>query len=387
VTIPAGQPTAAITLTPIDDADFEGDETVNLTLTANAAYSIGTPGAASVTVADNDVPTVTVDATDAAASEATSDPGTFTVTRTGVTTTLLDVLYAIGGTATNDSDFTPTLTGTVTIAAGQATGTITITPVNDPDIEGDETVSLTLSANAAYRVGTLGAVSVTIADNVVPPISQCGALFSGAIGAAAEVDTFTFSGQAGQIVTLALASTGGFSANPGTTGGATLTLVGPSGTAVGTLRSNSVNNFALRDAGTYVLRVNATNLATTGSYNVSLNCLLPVPTPAPILQCGALQAGTLTAPGEVDLYAFSGLAGQIVTLALASTGGFSANPGTTGGATLTLFGPSGTEVRAPLRSTSQRNYTLPAIATYVIRVNATNLTTTGSYSVRLICPA
>ena len=75
--------------------------------TANAAYSVGTPGTATVTIADNDVPTVTVAASDAAASEAGSDPGTFTVTRTGATTTSLNVQYSVGGTATSGSDYTP----------------------------------------------------------------------------------------------------------------------------------------------------------------------------------------------------------------------------------------------------------------------------------------
>ena len=79
--IAAGQSSATVTVTPIDDADFEGDETVALTLTANAAYSVGTPGAATITITDNDVATVTVAATDAAASEAGPDAGTFTVTR------------------------------------------------------------------------------------------------------------------------------------------------------------------------------------------------------------------------------------------------------------------------------------------------------------------
>src|SRR6185295_19710335 len=42
----------------------------------------------------------------------------------------------------------------------------------------------------------------------------CGALVAGVIGAAGEVDTYTFAGQAGQIVSLAIASTGGFASGP-----------------------------------------------------------------------------------------------------------------------------------------------------------------------------
>ncbi len=54
VTIAAGQASNTITITPIDDSVFEGPETAILTLAANAAYTIGAPSAATVTIADND---------------------------------------------------------------------------------------------------------------------------------------------------------------------------------------------------------------------------------------------------------------------------------------------------------------------------------------------
>src|SRR5258706_135829 len=69
VTIPAGAASADITVIPIDDSIVEGNETVVLTLSANAAYTVGSPGSATITIADNDQPppppTVTVVATDA----------------------------------------------------------------------------------------------------------------------------------------------------------------------------------------------------------------------------------------------------------------------------------------------------------------------------------
>ena len=51
----------------------------NVTLSANAAYTIGAQASATVTIADNDVPLVTLVASDAAAAEAGGDPGKFTV--------------------------------------------------------------------------------------------------------------------------------------------------------------------------------------------------------------------------------------------------------------------------------------------------------------------
>src|SRR5262245_57220628 len=86
ITIPTGQASATATITPADDAAIEGDETAIVTLTANAAYSIVAPANASVTIADNDVPAVSVSATDETGRATGRDSGNFTVTRTGPTT-------------------------------------------------------------------------------------------------------------------------------------------------------------------------------------------------------------------------------------------------------------------------------------------------------------
>ena len=56
VTIEAGSSTAIVGVTPIDDAAFESNESVILTLTANAAYSLGSPTAATVTIVSDDLP-------------------------------------------------------------------------------------------------------------------------------------------------------------------------------------------------------------------------------------------------------------------------------------------------------------------------------------------
>ncbi len=54
VTIAAGSTTAKITVTPINDTVVENDETVIVTLSANAAYAIGAPGSATVTITSDD---------------------------------------------------------------------------------------------------------------------------------------------------------------------------------------------------------------------------------------------------------------------------------------------------------------------------------------------
>ncbi len=56
VTIGAGSSSATIAVTAIDDAAFENGESVVLTVSADAAYSVGSPGQATVTVVSDDLP-------------------------------------------------------------------------------------------------------------------------------------------------------------------------------------------------------------------------------------------------------------------------------------------------------------------------------------------
>ncbi len=56
VTIEAGSFTAIVRVSPVDDGAFESDESVILTLTADAAYSLGSPTAGTVMIVSNDLP-------------------------------------------------------------------------------------------------------------------------------------------------------------------------------------------------------------------------------------------------------------------------------------------------------------------------------------------
>jgi hypothetical protein len=62
-TIPADQASVTVTLTPIDDASYEGTETATLTIAAGEGYTPGTPNSADITITDNEtinqVPTIT----------------------------------------------------------------------------------------------------------------------------------------------------------------------------------------------------------------------------------------------------------------------------------------------------------------------------------------
>jgi hypothetical protein len=54
ITIPAGSTAVDVVITPVDDTEVEGNETVMVTLANNAAYAVGSPASGTVTIWDND---------------------------------------------------------------------------------------------------------------------------------------------------------------------------------------------------------------------------------------------------------------------------------------------------------------------------------------------
>ena len=111
----------------------------------------------------NSVPTVSVTASAADASEQGLVAGTFTFTRVGDTSNDLVVHYVIAGGASAGSDYVG-LPATVTILANQTTVTVNVVPVADSAAEGDETVTLTLTSHFAYGFDAPGSAVVTIHD-------------------------------------------------------------------------------------------------------------------------------------------------------------------------------------------------------------------------------
>src|SRR5262249_39929957 len=120
-------------------------------------------GAAEFEEGGGALPSVSIQATVASASEAGPADGVFTISRTGSTGGALSVDCSIGGTATIGVDYT-TSSSSVVIPAGASSVQVVVTPIDDTLVEGNETVVLTILPRAWYAVGTSSAV-VTIADN------------------------------------------------------------------------------------------------------------------------------------------------------------------------------------------------------------------------------
>ena len=166
-----------VTLSAVDDAVAEGPHSgqLNHSVSASGNYAATTVAAVTVSIADNDLPTVSVFAHGRPA-EAGSVSGTYRFTRADVATFAapLTINFQLSGTAALSGDYTlsgasvsysaTTGLGSVVIPAGQAQVFLTLTPINDSVSEGDESAALTLVPGPAYAVGA-GLATLTIIDD------------------------------------------------------------------------------------------------------------------------------------------------------------------------------------------------------------------------------
>lgn len=159
VTIPAGQASAQVVVTPIDDTVLETGETVILTLEGGST--------ASVVLADVEParPVVSVSLSDPDAAEP-ADAGELIVWRTGSTVETLTVDLVPGGTAGQGSDYNLPLT--VTFAAGSDRVFVKAAPVDDFATEDPETVTLAVAASPSIHAGPYAGSTVTIRDDDLP---------------------------------------------------------------------------------------------------------------------------------------------------------------------------------------------------------------------------
>ena len=160
----ASSATCSIKITGDDIA--ESDETIEITIGTGAGYTVGTIGATTVTIVDDDAPpapsSVTLSVANASVAE---NVGTVTVTATldnAAGSSGVSVRVAAGGTstATATDDYTG-LPATISIGDGDTTGTATLTIVDDDVDEDSETIVLTATASGLSGTGT----TLTITDN------------------------------------------------------------------------------------------------------------------------------------------------------------------------------------------------------------------------------
>ena len=167
--IPAGASSGEIVIDPIADNVGELMESVIVTLGSGVGYTLGVNTSATAVIENVSDNTVSVSATDPAASEA-GHAGTFTISRIGNLENALTVYYKLGGTATNGVDYLR-LSGSAVIPANATSVDLSLVPLRDLLNDPDETVVLTLSTDLGYTLGAPSSAMVTIADVPAPTVT------------------------------------------------------------------------------------------------------------------------------------------------------------------------------------------------------------------------
>jgi hypothetical protein len=216
VTILAGRATATITVTPVNDAVLEGEETVVALLLSSPVYNVGNPGGATIVLVDDEGPSITLSASDATAAEGGANPGAFTFTRSGGTAAPLTVYFLVNGTARNGLDYSA-IGNSIEIPADTASAVLAVTPLDDTVLEAAERVTLTVLPDANYTVGTTAPQSVTINDNDsgLPAIGFTRAASSGPESDTTAQLSVSLSSNSTATVTVNYAVTGGTASGSG----------------------------------------------------------------------------------------------------------------------------------------------------------------------------
>ena len=169
VTFAANSATAGLSVPTVDDAVDEVDTVVTAALATGTGYNLGIPPGdrAAVTVADNDLPEVSI----ASAGGVTEgEAAVFTLTRSGVTADALTVIVSVSESGDALGAAVPT---TVTFAANSATAELSVPTVDDAVDEEDAVVTATLAAGPGYNLAAApgDSATVTVADNDLPEVS------------------------------------------------------------------------------------------------------------------------------------------------------------------------------------------------------------------------
>jgi len=170
VTIAAGQTSASVDITIIDDSIDEPDERLFLDVTATSQGAIATASAAG-TILDDDAPS-SISVADASIAEGDAGQSTltFAVTLDRESGHNVSVDYATAnGTASAGADYAA-ISGQLNLRAGTTSASVDVTVLADTVDETDETLTLQLSNATNATIGDATAQGTIIDDDsAVPP--------------------------------------------------------------------------------------------------------------------------------------------------------------------------------------------------------------------------
>ena len=208
LTFAPGEISQTFTLTVTDDVLDEPDEIVTLTLSSPTIATLGTPHTATLTIMDDDVPTVQFDPASYSIGEEDGE-ATITATLNITSWQMVSVTYATSnGTATAGNDYTA-ISGTLTFVPSVTSTTFVVTIGDDALDEDDETVLLILSNAINATITGTNPVTLTIADNDIPTVQFSSSTYSVSEGDDTTMITATLNITSWQTVSVTYATSNG----------------------------------------------------------------------------------------------------------------------------------------------------------------------------------
>lgn len=167
IVITAGALTGSATFAVTDDALDEINETVILLLETPINASLGPNNRHTVTISDNDLPSVAWTANGQTIAESPTCPCPVTVTASLSSASAVDVTvpYSVTGTATAVGDYSAPAPNPLIISAGDLTASITFDVLDDAQTESSEFVILTVGVPVNATLGTTVQHSLEILDD------------------------------------------------------------------------------------------------------------------------------------------------------------------------------------------------------------------------------
>ena len=314
VTIPAGQTTGTLSLTPIANTTAEPNRTVVVSLQSGTGFTLGTPASATGTIRDDDLPALHI--SDVAQNEGDSGTSAFTFTVSldvpagpgGVT---FDIATA-DGTATAGSDYVARSLVGQSIPAGAQNYTFTVQVNGDTMYEANETFLVNVSNVARATIVDGQGVGTIINDDALPTLSIVDYMTTEGDSGTTRVDlTVSLSAASGVNVTVQYATADGTAIAPADYTAVSGVVTFPPGVTTQTITVLVNGDTTVEADETFQVRLtnpaNATLARGTATVTI-LNddapmTLSPPSLPAP--RAGAVYNQPLTVTGGVAPYTFT----------------------------------------------------------------------------------
>ena len=161
IVITAGNTTASVTITIINDDEYEINETINITFgsVTNANIS-ASQQPQTITITKNDLPEVGLTVATNTVEESSGNSIVLMATSEFVIDEDIVISLIFAGSATLNSDYT--VADSIVITAGNTTASVTITIINDDEYEINETINITLASADNAFIGIENNVLIVI---------------------------------------------------------------------------------------------------------------------------------------------------------------------------------------------------------------------------------